>query len=394
MKQKIKIKLINLENLYDYKAIFSFITIIIVIISSTLIIQGTSFAKVTGYCSNCHTMHNSQNGAEVPNFDGSTGANEALTLGTCIGCHGQGGGNMIEIIAEGTPGESQIPQVYHTYSGGDLAGGNFAYVTGAKGSGASDTKGHNIDPLNPDDNLFAAPGYGHPTIPDLAILTCSGRFGCHGYPDPDGSSGIEGAHHKNIDGKCNIADEVYNSYRFLLAVKGLENTNDKWMNVDENSHNEYYGKITPQPNSSSYCNTCHVEFYPSFPTDLSISRLCATCHGNFHALSGLSSDPGIGGNTSSPFVRHPTDILIKNQGEYAVANRAYNVQAPVGRTTVPDNIINIATDNDVVTCLSCHVAHASNYPDLLRWDYDNIIAGGGGADGTGCFICHTSKDGS
>ena len=79
--------------------------------------------------------------------------------------------------------------------------------------------------------------------------------------------------------------------------------------------------------------------------------------------------------------------------EYAVANRAYNVEAPVGRTSVPEDVIpvpGVTAANDVVTCLSCHAAHATDYPDMLKWDYDAMVAGGSGSGG--CFTCHTTKD--
>ncbi|MCJ7615472.1 MAG: hypothetical protein MUO43_02930, partial [Desulfobacterales bacterium] len=44
-------------------------------------------AKVTGLCSNCHTMHNSQGGAPMADYGPSSGVNPCLTLGDCIGCH-------------------------------------------------------------------------------------------------------------------------------------------------------------------------------------------------------------------------------------------------------------------------------------------------------------------
>ncbi|MCG2708765.1 MAG: hypothetical protein L6246_00355, partial [Thermodesulfovibrionales bacterium] len=71
-------------------------------------------------------------------YGGGTGPNSCLTRGTCFGCHGMGPTKTVTI------GGSVIPQVYHTDASGDLAGGNFAYILGAKGSGASDAKGHNI----------------------------------------------------------------------------------------------------------------------------------------------------------------------------------------------------------------------------------------------------------
>ena len=116
-----------------------------------------------------------------------------------------------------------------------------------------------------------------------------------------------------------------------------------------------------------------------------ISGFCGTCHGLFHAVDEI-------GGTTSPFIRHPTDIVIKDSGEYQYYT-TYSVEAPVGRTTVPDSMSDTVTPGtDVVTCLSCHAAHASNYPDMLKWDYDEMIAGGGNTGG--CFTCHTTKDDS
>jgi predicted CXXCH cytochrome family protein len=59
----------------------------------------------------------------------------------------------------------------------------------------------------------------------------------------------------------------------------------------------------------------------------------------------------------------------------------------------------MAADGDaIVTCISCHRAHGSQYDDLLRWDYTQCIANENvAADDTitpdcGCFYCHRDKD--
>ena len=120
------------------------------------------------------------------------------------------------------------------------------------------------------------------------------------------------------------------------------------------------------------CNTCHGGAHGDFqdinPENNTISGFCGTCHGYFHLIE------GIGGDTSSPFVRHPTDIVLPISGEYGSYNpnsgtNEYSVEAPVARTTVPSSISNTVTPGtDVIMCLSCHKAHASDYPDILRWD--------------------------
>jgi len=362
-----------------------FLTLIFTLIFSSLI-SPSAHAKATGECVNCHTMHNSQGGSSMATYGGGSGPNSCLTRGTCLGCHGQGGASKIVTI-----GGSQIPQVFHTDST-DLAGGNFGHI----GTGGDD-RGHNVIELNNVDGVLDGPPgpinqFSHDAVVTDSNLTCVGYKGCHGnrYSDTyTGIEGIKGAHHGNVDGKCDTADSVSNSYRFLLGVKGLENTTDKWQNKDASSHNEYYGASAPLVLG---CGSGETSCHDGTPNN-SISGFCGTCHGNFHTLTGAGMEDweGIGSSTSSPFQRHPTDIVIKNSGEYA-SYTTYSVEAPVGRTTVPDVASGtVAPGTDVVICLSCHAAHGSNYPDMLRWDYSTMNAGGGGSD-TGCFTCHTQKN--
>lgn len=351
------------------------LTILIVILCMWTAFPKLTLATVTGPCANCHTMHNSQDGG-ANMLSGQTGPQDLLLKGDCMGCHGIGTSKIVLL------GTSEVPQVYHSDATGDLAGGNFKYIdTGG------DNRGHNVVELgNPEETLSEPPGHHSPSSIEVNI-TCSGITGCHGKR----SSGqiLKGAHHKNVDGKLDTADQVYNSYRFLYGVKGYENTTGsyKWQNYDKDNHNEYFGATTPMTFGGN-CSICHTAQGVQ-PTNHTISGFCGTCHREFHTVS------GIGGDTSTPFERHPTDVILPASGEYANYNgvgNQYSVQAPVARTTVPDSIGNTVTPaTDVVMCLSCHMAHASNYPDMLRWDYDTIIADGG-TNNNGCFICHTKKD--
>ncbi|MBN2332153.1 MAG: hypothetical protein JXO49_08715 [Deltaproteobacteria bacterium] len=316
-------------------------------------------------------MHNSQDGSPL-NFDVSLTQNRYLTRGTCLGCHAQGP----TMIVDG------IPQVRHEDPARDLAGGNFAYMLGTKGSGASDAKGHNvIDFGDLEDTLTGPPGgwiHGLESKPAVEDFTCAGIYGCHGRPLDYGASdpmaSIAGAHHGN--GSTLNGTTVARSYRFLYGVIGLEA--DDWQNTDSAHHNEYYGATTPR---TPACNDCHT-LGSSFPTGSTITSLCTTCHPDMHEID--NGGDGI-------WIRHPSDIVIPDTGEYADYT-TYNVAAPVGRVTVPAAAGDTVTPGeDVVTCLSCHVAHSSDYPDLLRWDYGQIVAGGG-ESGEGCFICHSTKD--
>lgn len=377
----------------------------------------SGFAKITGVCSNCHTMHNSQDGTIQATYGASgqpwtgTGPYPALVKGDCLGCHGMGTANKIESI-----GGCDTPQVFHNDSTGDLAGGNFAYITGYKGGSASDAKGHNVADLGePESTLQSIPGAflgaEHEDVIYVTEITCAGDSGCHGPRlATSGKSNLyalRGAHHNNVEGKNDVADNSYNSYRFLWGVKGLENDGTyKWQNHDASNHNEYYGATSPPLYDYSSCNTCHTPQSVTAPQH-TISGFCGTCHGNFHTLSGgyYGSSAGIGPSANSPFQRHPTDIALPSTGEYASYNpnslNQYSVQAPVARDTVLDTISSTVTPGTtgstsaIVMCLSCHMPHGSPYPDMLRWDYDDMVVDTtGSAAGTGCFTCHTQKDGT
>ena len=349
-----------------------------------------AFTQITGVCTNCHTMHNSQDGSPMVSYVYGSETTESkmfLLRGTCLGCHAQGSSSLFIAM-----GANSVPQVLHNYASADLAGGNFAYILGLKGSGASDGKGHNVVELGDVENTLTGPP-GHHDPDQIGVnLTCSGFKGCHGKRGPEtGFIAMKGAHHKNVDGKCATADQVYNSYRFLRGVKGLENNSGayKFQNKDASNHNEYYGATNPMDFGGSNCNNCHSSINEGIrPANNTISGFCGTCHGAFHFTRWMDGY-GIGDDKLSPFKRHPTDVVLPSSGEYANYT-SYNVMAPVARTTVPDSISSsVSAGSDVVMCLSCHFAHASDNKDMLRWDYRSTTLS---TAISGCSKCHTSRD--
>ncbi len=328
-------------------------------------------SQVTGPCSDCHTMHNSQNNLAMT-FDSSATPNSFLLRGTCLGCHAQGGSSR---IVDGMPQVSHIDAT-------DLAAGNFAYIWGGKGSGADDAKGHNVIDFGYLENVLEKPpGGGHAPLREK--LTCAGLNGCHGsVAETDALISLSGAHHEVssvIDGRS-----VGTSYRFIDRVVGGEI--DDWENRDSSHHNEYHGH--KEPYSGLLCTNCHSAHHGAadgLPIHSTISDFCTKCHWKMHDID--TAGDGI-------WIRHPSDIIIPDAGEYA-SYTTYNIDAPVGREIVPavsggDNNI-VTPGTDIVTCLSCHKAHGSDYPDILRWDYTAITAGGGESS-SGCFICHSTKD--
>jgi hypothetical protein len=385
-----------------------------------LSLPSVGLAQIVGQCSDCHTMHNSEEGQPVAIVDGWSGVsptpNEVLLKYDCIACHAMDTGNAIETL----PGGSLVPQVARDTGSQDLAGGNFSYIDGSRGTGADDRKGHNvIDLLSADATLTGPPGFTRGPASDqtnntsvhtfamASQFTCAGKAGCHGVRnqalvafdgngvaitgDPRvGLAALTGAHHYDVGGSLSVADDIYNSYRFLMGTTGLES--DNWANTLAD-HNEYSGgnNVTYAAGESG-CSRCHVESHGmetiGYVTNVSgtITNFCETCHSNFHSSQDDTGGPG----TTGAFLRHPSDFRIQAKTEYTNM-AAWDASAPVARDGVPTTMSGTAGPGDIVACLSCHVAHASDYAHMLRFDY-TLIEAGGGANSTGCFVCHTTKD--
>lgn len=366
------------------------IKFVVVLMSMAVLamVAGNAFA-LSGACVNCHTMHNSQDGS-IMAYDGAAASGMLLRAGTCAGCHA----DASILTGDGIPGTliDTIPQIDKQTN--YLAGGSFYWVK----TDEADAKGHNVSDLAiaADGVLTVPPGFDAAMIPtglstvwtgvddnNVPIqLTCSGVYGCHGdHTQADKFAAVKGAHHDNAAGDLITTEptSVGTSYRFLNGIKGGEAA-DYELNPTATSHNVYYGTARTGVTTN--------------PTD-TISALCAQCHGKFHTAADIAST-----TMSSPWLRHPSDIDMRDVGgEYE--HYVYNVQAPVALSAMPASLSNDSYANEaIVTCISCHRAHGSEYDDLLRWAYNEeggpaTVAGADAANGggQGCFRCHTTKDG-
>ena len=372
-----------------------------------------SWAQVTGQCADCHTMHNSQDGAAMAmEWDStfsslsssSTPFPKLLIRSGCLGCHAgtrTSGPDMLDNAAKVLA--SSVPTYTLTSPAVTSAGGNFWWVK------TTDATGHNVAGIASVDVAlsYQPPGFnenyddaGHGGARNAGVatwstqLTCAGTNGCHGTAAAaDDFTAISGAHHgvdHTIDGLT-----CAKSYRFLNGIVGIED--DDWEHTfSASDHNQYHGEDRADA-SSGLTNVS------------TISYLCCECHGVFHSA--------VDGGAASPWLRHPTDFDMGNvesdtTKEYQFYNGGagggaaapYSTTAPVasdqGTVTGVQQTVFAADDDAIVTCISCHRAHGSPYDDLLRWQYNegdasDIHAGGTGATGNvGCFICHTTKDDS
>ena len=334
---------------------------------------------ISGPCANCHTMHASQNGTSLG------GPNPALILGSggCLACHSDSSASGYKTVAG-----IKYPIVYTSggVTGNTTAGGNFYYVT------QNATYGHNVAGITSQDSIigsYTPPGFnatyaGWGPSSWSQQLTCGGTYGCHGirtnvapYNDVNpwvaSFAAIRGLHHK---------PDTYTpgstAYRMLFGdastpIKGKPHPT--W-EVDGTGQNVYYGaSVTGTPDKAT------------------ISFLCAQCHGNFH-----QRPENIG--SSSPWLRHPTDIPLAGTWSYFQTDYGttinYNKETPVAFTGTSYTNYNATTaittfskTDAIVMCLSCHRAHASPYPDILRFNYASISAGSG--SNNGCLRCHSRQ---
>lgn len=347
----------------------------ICIASCLLVVSAVMFslnevkAKVSGDCSNCHTMHNMQGGQAIV----TSGPQEFLLRtggsgkSSCWGCH-------VTTTTSNIDGVTGAPFIMHIGST-DLAAGNFRYI-----GASTSTYGHNVLDTGFQDPLTSPPGDQHGTGITNTNFTCAGVYGCHGDRSITGNVAIKGAHHANDSalkfGTINTTNQGATagaSYRYLKGVKGGEDA-DWESSKSATDHNEYFGATSMGASDKVT------------PAGGTMSGFCAECHGNFHGTG--AGEAG----SASPWVRHPTDVSLPGTGEYA-AYTAYSLTAPVARTTIPNSpsgtVTPTGTSDDIIMCLSCHRAHASPYYKLLRWDYKSATLSTAIA---GCTVCHTSKN--
>ncbi|MEA1900560.1 MAG: cytochrome c3 family protein [Thermodesulfobacteriota bacterium] len=330
---------------------------------------GIGYARVTGVCGNCHTMHNSQNNTHMilnTDIDGTSGGLHGggypnLTRGSCVGCH----------TGENTS-TSTTPFVYNTgsvtYGTDTLAGGNFKWVV------TDDAKGHNVKgiPGMTADLALTDGAPGDVNGSGLCFESCHKTL--FAPKDPvELATGCEGCHlpkhHAPQQAADDVAVEANGYFRFLsghtngIGVHGIEDSNWEFTK-SASDHNEYLGSTTSL-------------------TDNTMTRYCVGCHGDFHTQQ----------DGNGEWIRHPSDAVLPNDGEYA-AYTGYDPNVPVARPDLTNIALpsTVVPGTDMVMCLSCHRAHGSPNDDMLRWSYSGMVAGGGSADGTGCFTCHTKKD--
>jgi len=328
-----------------------------------------SAGKVTGVCSNCHTMHNSQNGIAI----NSGGTNDTLLLGTgCLGCHAISG-DVNGTNGRDTSGTIHAPQVHNTgsTSGYINNAGYFRYSS----AGGTDIQQHNVLGIMGSDQTMIlatatnAPGdtggvgpgpggligLGSGTTPNLSCSSCHGS---------------SGGHHGSGSGV----------YRLLSGVNGTTSSQTD------------FGAIAATATTTS--GTRSEVAYNAADMNL----FCANCHGLFHTAAnqdGTTLNDGV-------WIRHPTDVSVATQKGLG-ATMTPSLQEGNAISFVGNDAVVVGTTagigTDVIMCLSCHVPHGGPYKDLLSFPMDDTTTPKGNSAGdsyrsVGCETCHSYGSGA
>jgi cytochrome c553 len=292
----------------------------------TLAFGGTGLAFHGGgvaYCSGCHVMHNSQDGLPVAP-EGATGdylLRQTDGSSACLRCHADYG----QRTDTGT---------------GYGAGGDFYWITktytweshGAKES-TGDSHGHNI--IAADNGLLLtdaklgnkAPGgsFDH----ELSCASCHDPHGNENYNLLRGNESHDGARFPDAP--------------VVKKTSRLSNILNSRARPETDTDHVAYGS-----GMSEWCAACHTSFITAtrmHPADFPMN---STIRGNYNEY--ISSD-------------NPTGGMIDN---------AYTTLVPfqtgADDTSLLDNSSTMGPEAGAqVACISCHRAHASAFPDALRW---------------------------
>lgn len=354
-------------------------------------------ARVTGNCSNCHTMHNSQGGTAMAwEFSGGSFQSRATPYGRllrsdCIGCH---------TATDNSTWKSSIgaPIVYNTNQPnyGDyqpdnkrigLAAGNFYWTTADSGADSTTSRGHSLSGISGDKT-----GWPGTSASSCGVCHCN-TVGCIGLGQGCKSCHLPAHHKGDFSGGWADADDGY--YRFLgpltsysdshkWGVRGYEDPD--WQKTSGSSdHNEYSGegKAAPYFSISHFCAGCHYYY-----SGISDPRWCRKFRVNttfppiYHQATLILPDPTSPGSNYKGYVGY---------NEHPSGPWDYDPKLPIARTNIstgsyPGSQVNHSS-TDALMCLTCHRAHASPYNKMLRWDNTLVLAD----QGTyyGCLGCHS-----
>ncbi len=359
-----------------------------VILAAALLAAGistTSYAFHSGgvaECEGCHSMH-SPDPAGDHLLVGDTAS------AACLSCHGRSGAGSYHIAtppADLGPGSAP----YNITPGGDFGWLEKTYVFTVRGNAVTEDGNHHGHDINAGafatwgdtPNNTTAPGG---TYPQSAL-------GCESCHDPHGTfrRNASGAITRNLPGTISsqpikasgsypgagnepTATEAVGVYR-LLAGLGYVTDGVTYTGVPA-------AKVPSTYNRSEATTQTRVAYgVATTGGQITWGDWCATCHGDMHssgnyvhpvdegltsAIAGLYGAYVKSGDLTGSLATSYLSLVpfATNSGDYA------GVLAPLAVND--DTQLGGPASSDQVMCLSCHRAHASGFPYMLRFGYEH-----------------------
>ncbi|MFH0926415.1 MAG: cytochrome c3 family protein [bacterium] len=298
--------------------IFAYIIIDLLILTSPAFAQ--KYHKGVAICSDCHTMHHSEDG-DVPNLPGQwKWSNEAKTYllvnsinDTCLICHDG---------PDCTGEDDAPPDIVGNLNGGSFyirAAGQLEEVNSLSGN----PNGH---------DLGGEPGF----IPGSKDSSQKMQIACSSCHNPHGS----------------------NNYRNLVANPGNNNDIQPVTGVKED---------VASPTSKQY-DVRNIHYLNS---SNGLSQWCKGCHPLFHEnVCGIGAcDNGDTPDDGDEWIRHPIGGVTMSEGvSNGHLDDKYWFSTIKSRVPVVSPSNNIPNNDNEVFCGSCHKAHGSGHKYGLIYD--------------------------
>ena len=330
---------------------------------------GSAQAAVSGQCSDCHTMHNSQGGGDFPGV-GPDAPYSSLLVNDCLGCHTTDANNPFPDPGGATTDAGYPYVAGNGFSDDNCLAGGFFTTTNFLQTDNNSNNEHSMGTTALPAGYNPAPDW---YTGDTNGFGCAGSNGCHGnHVDENDMDAIAGGHH-NTD----------SAYRILYVDTQAQGGSSALADsaVDGVPTADYEEALIANTSySTAPASLDHNVYSADTAADNTISELCAICHGNFH---------GAGTTDGATWIRHPTDVVIPDdwtigdEAAYTLTN-SDNKRNPVGWDGAEEG-----NNERKATCISCHRAHGTANADLLRWAYSTQDAGSGVE--YGCLGCHNKQ---
>lgn len=292
-------------------------------------------------CSQCHTMHNSQNGAPMRYDNDPTPANYLLRHSSvsslCLYCHDGGIVNAPDVFSP----------IATSYAPDEFSGGGFF----ARPVGVANPTGHDL-------GLGVSVPLSNLSSMTLNCTTCHDPHGTRNYRNLRSSP----------SGRTNVP---------IVMNNPSQPTDDVFVNVRPDGSNPGAGY---RRSNTGY--------------KAKMAAWCAECHDSL-ASNSIGTSP-------AHFMRHPSNVALNASGYHTAPTNwtggtSQGFGAITGDSTagIPrtrfqgptatnfTESTTVAASNEVF-CPSCHLAHGSNYKGGLLWPFKE-----GGADMMApCQQCH------